>query len=61
MRNTKTYLREYLTVLDFETAKVYQYEVEPNEQHEDHENFLADMGFNLSNIKWMVHNDPKIY
>ena len=61
MKNTKTYKREYLTILDFETGKVYQYEVEPNKQHEHRENFLADMGFNLCNIEWMTHNDPQIY
>lgn len=60
MKNTKTHFNEYLTILDFETGKVYQYEVEPNIQHEEHENFLIDMGFNLSNIEWMTHNDPTI-
>lgn len=61
MKNTKTYKREYLTILDFETAKVHQYEVAPNKQHEEHENFIIDMGFNLSNIEWMIHKDSKIY
>tara|TARA_B100001939_G_C16671162_1_gene500304 strand:- start:155 stop:340 length:186 start_codon:yes stop_codon:yes gene_type:complete len=61
MRHTKTYLTQYLTILDFESGKVHQYEVEPNQQHEERENFIIDMGFNLSNVEWMVHKDPKIY
>ena len=65
MLHTKTYLkekREYLTILDFESGQVYQYEVSPNEQYEKHENFIIDMGFNLSNIEWMVSkNEGLIY
>ena len=62
MINTKkTYLKEYLTILDFESGKVYQYEVKPNQHYEDYENFIIDLGFNLSNIEYMTHNDPTIY
>ena len=52
--------KKYITILDFETAKIYQYEVEPNQQHEERENFIIDMGFNLCNIEWMIHDEPGI-
>ena len=59
--NSKTKKREYLTILDFETGKVHRYDVYPNKQHEEHEDFILGLGFSLCDIEWMVHKDPKIY
>ena len=50
-----------ITVLDFETGKVHQYEVMRQEgwnpDSESIEDFLSSVGHNLSNCAWMVHND----
>jgi hypothetical protein len=43
---------KYITVLDFEAGRVFQYEV--------HEEYLTDKGHNLSNCEWMVHLDPQV-
>ena len=53
-----------ITVLDFETGKVFQYEVMRQEgwnpDAESIEDFLSSVGHNLSNCEWMVHNDSEI-
>ena len=62
---------KYITVLDFEVGKVFQYE---NLEHfedgwngndkDDRENiewYLTDIqGHRLSNIEWMLHDDKEI-
>jgi|13_taG_2_1085334.scaffolds.fasta_scaffold87677_2 hypothetical protein len=55
---------KYITVLDFETGRVYQYEISawgnPNEWNPDCESiedFLNSVGHNLKNCDWMVHSD----
>ena len=49
----------YITVLDFEVGKVFQYEaVQPYLQ--DYEEYLTDKGHNLANCEWMVHSNNKI-
>lgn len=61
----------YITVLDFESGKVYQYNLadvgdnylfkdkyEP--QAEEVEELLIDQGHNLSGIQWMIHADPTL-
>jgi len=55
----------YITILDFETGRVFQYEsLEHWEEHEDSENiewYLSDIkGHNLSNCEWMVHKNPQV-
>jgi len=58
----------YITILDFEAGRVFQYNLDYNElekytndiQHEDYEEFLEDKGHNLSNCEWMVHEKPQI-
>ena len=57
----------YITVLDFEDGKVYQYEISAwsnsnnwNPDSEDIEDYLTSKGHNLSNIEWMVHQNPEI-
>ena len=53
-----------ITVLDFETGKVYQYEVMRQEgwnpDSESIEDFLNSGGHNLSNCEWMVHENSEI-
>ena len=47
-----------ITVLDFETGKVYQYEVMRQEgwnpDSESIEDFLNSVGHNLSNCEWIA-------
>jgi len=53
---------KYITILDFETGKVFQYELPKRRPFEDigYEKFITDKGHRLSNIEWMVHDDNKI-
>ena len=50
---------KYITVLDFEVGKVFQYEVYLN-QIEEHEEYIIEKGHNLQNCEWMVHKDSEI-
>ena len=47
---------KYITVLDFEDGKVYQYESPMC----DFEEYLRALGHNLGNCEWMVHDSPEI-
>ena len=53
-----------ITVLDFESGRVHQYEVMRQEgwnpDSESIEDFLSSVGHNLSNCEWMVHSDSEI-
>ena len=50
---------KYITVLDFEVGKVFQYEaVQPYLQ--DYEEYLTNKGHNLGNCEWMVHDISKV-
>tara|TARA_Y100001973_G_scaffold75466_1_gene110224 strand:- start:269 stop:445 length:177 start_codon:yes stop_codon:yes gene_type:complete len=54
---------KYITVLDFEDGKVYQYELEKPLVSFDicpYEDFLTNKGHNLQNCEWMVHEDGEI-
>ena len=54
---------KYITVLDFETGKVFQYEIEDkNEIHAEdyYEIIITQKGHNLSNCEWMIHDNNKI-
>ena len=54
---------KYITVLDFEVGKVFQYEVGKNNWNPDYESieeFLTSVGHNLANCEWMVHENPDI-
>ena len=48
---------KYITVLDFEIGKVFQYKVKMC----DFEKYISDKGHRLNNCQWMVHNDGTIY
>ena len=53
---------KYITVLDFEIARIFQYKIDENDIpigvtiHEWYEDFLMDKGHRLSNIEWMEHD-----
>ena len=62
---------KYITVLDFETGEVYQYEnlehikegwnMDESDDYEVIEWYLSQTcGHNLSNCEWMVHEKPGI-
>ena len=55
---------KYITVLDFEVVKIFQYELEKLHLNEDgvvdHEEFLTNKGHNMQNCEWMVHTDSRI-
>ena len=62
---------KYITVLDFETGKVFQYDlskfgddymfIDPTTpQNEELEDLIVDQGHSLSNCDWMVHEDNKV-
>ena len=55
---------KYLTVLDSEVSRVFQYKVESSDfgphlleyyDKDDFEDFLTNKGHNLTNCEWMVH------
>ena len=58
----------YITVLDFEEGKVYQYEISAwgnsnnwNPDAESIEEYLTSKGHNLANIEWMCHKTNTIH
>ena len=64
-------MNKYITVLDFEDGKVYQYEnlehlergwnQDEADDNDSIEWYLSEViGHNLSNIQWMVHEKPGI-
>ena len=57
----------YLTILDFEEGKVFQYKISAyfhneswNPDSESCEEFITDQGHSLTNCEWMVHTKSKI-
>ena len=54
----------YITVLDFEAGRVFQYKVKPLWENMrpriDYEEFLTNEGHNLANCEWMVHGNPQV-
>ena len=53
----------YITVLDFEAGRVFQYEVrEKDEFHAEnyYEIIMTQKGHNLQNCEWMVHKNNEI-
>ena len=60
---------EYITVLDFEIGKVFQYKTMSygkldtsalSADGDYYEDYLTVKGHNLSNCEWMIHSDSKI-
>lgn len=58
----------YITILDFSSGAVYQYnlnKIYPNNvleewQSEDFEQFILEEGFKLNSVEWMSHSDNEI-
>ena len=46
---------KYITVLDFEIGKVFQYKVPAFNDHNKYEEYLTNNVHNLSNCEWMIH------
>ena len=58
-----TEVMKYVTVLDFETGRVYMYTIGKSEWNPDEqsiEEFLSHVGHNLNNCEWMVHCDKRV-
>ena len=63
---------KYITVLNFEIGKVFQYEIGVNDikgderfkkwnpDSESCEEFISNKGHHLSNCEWMVHSEPQV-
>ena len=57
---------KYITVLDFEIGRVYQYRISDqkltawNPDEESCEEYLTNKGHNLGNCEWMVHDISKV-
>ncbi len=57
---------KYLTILNFGSGTVHQYEIEDSVRAmfdpyaDDFEEFIQDEGFSLSVVEWMVHNNGEI-
>ena len=51
----------YITLLDFESGRVYQYKVEDKFiDNGDYEEYLSGLGHNLQNCEWMIHDNNEI-
>jgi len=50
---------KYITVLDFEAGRVYQYKVWDFFRN-NCEEYLTEQGHNLSNCEWMIHSNNEI-
>ena len=47
---------KYITVLDFEMERVFQYKLKDKFiDNGDYEEYLTNKGHNLQNCEWMVH------
>tara|TARA_R110001583_G_scaffold90204_1_gene232018 strand:+ start:266 stop:466 length:201 start_codon:yes stop_codon:yes gene_type:complete len=62
---------KYITVLDYEAGRVFQYDVSKfgddyvfidptTPQNEEIEDLIVDQGHRLSNCDWMISDDPQI-
>jgi hypothetical protein len=52
---------KYITVLDFEVGRVFQYEIKNWDiDNESCEAFITRNGHRLSNCEWMVHENHEI-
>ena len=53
---------KYITVLDFEIGRVFQYKLEVLDNADDntYERLLTNKGHNLTNCEWMVHDNNEL-
>ena len=52
----------YITVLDFESGRVFQYDLKNSnyEENKNIEEFLTNKDHNLNNCEWMQHENPQV-
>jgi hypothetical protein len=50
----------YITVLDFEAGRVFQYEITKTLTCDSIGEYLTNKGHNLTNCEWMAHDDSEI-
>ena len=66
MKIMKNKYIKYLTVLDFEVGRVFQYKISDqrltawNPEEESCEEYLTNKGHNLGNCEWMVHETAQV-
>ena len=54
-------MNKYITVLDFEVGRVFQYKVKDRFiDNGDYEEFISNKGHRLNNCEWMVHEEPRV-
>ena len=61
-------MNKYITVLDFEVGRIFQYELtcpwgNPEKWYPDGEvceEHIIEKGHNLTNCEWMIHKDNEI-
>ena len=51
---------KYITVLDFEVGRVFQYKTMTTLVCEEYERFITSKGHKLNNCEWMVHEEPRV-
>ena len=52
---------KYITVLDFEVGRVFQYKIKDwDVENESCEDFITRKGHRLNNCEWMVHENGDI-
>jgi len=56
-KKNKEMKKKCITVLDYETGRVYQYQVSINKHAEE---YITFKGHRLSNVEWMEHNDSRL-
>lgn len=50
---------KYITVLDYEAGRVFQYKWEEFDEF-TYEEHITNEGHNLTNCDWMVSDDPRV-
>ncbi len=59
--NKEREIAKFITVLDFEVGKVFQYKVDAETYvNVEDEEYLTNKGHNLTNCEWMVHDSNEI-
>ena len=54
-------MSKYITVLDFEVGRVFQYKVKDRFiNNGDYEEFISNKGHRLNNCEWMAHKNGDI-
>ena len=51
---------KYITVLDFEVGRIFQYKSKNFENSDNYEQVIIDSGHNLSNCQWMISDNGDI-